>query len=65
MSTEPQDNGPIVSPCVGICCVDADRICIGCFRSLSELSEWGRAPDQRKREILAACARRRTGRHHV
>jgi len=33
-------NSPVLSPCVGICTVDPDGYCEGCFRSLHEIGSW-------------------------
>ena len=37
----------------------ASGYCEGCFRSIPEITDWSRADDTRKREILAAVARRK------
>jgi len=29
------------SPCIRNCCLDDDLTCLGCFRSLEEIKEWG------------------------
>lgn len=29
------------TPCVGICRMDADGLCIGCRRTLGEIAAWG------------------------
>jgi uncharacterized protein len=31
---------PMLSPCVGICELDATGFCIGCHRSGSEIAQW-------------------------
>jgi predicted Fe-S protein YdhL (DUF1289 family) len=51
----PTDLEPVPSPCVGICCMDAEGVCIGCYRSISELSGWARAPVHEQLEILRRC----------
>jgi predicted Fe-S protein YdhL (DUF1289 family) len=40
------------SPCIGICRLDAQALCIGCRRSGREIAEWPRASRTRQREIL-------------
>jgi hypothetical protein len=50
---------PVQSPCVGNCCLDDDLACIGCFRSLDEIKEWGTVDNQRRRVILQNAARRK------
>jgi len=43
---------PVPSPCIDICRLDAQGLCIGCRRTIGEISEWSRASEVRKREIL-------------
>lgn len=50
---------PIPSPCIAVCALDEDDICIGCYRSGDEITDWFMADDDRKREILANCEQRR------
>lgn len=60
MSADPAGpDSPVTSPCVGICCLDQEGICIGCFRSGVELAEWPCASDAARRDILARCQARR------
>ncbi|WP_420468600.1 DUF1289 domain-containing protein [Panacagrimonas sp.] len=39
------------SPCIGICQLDASSMCIGCGRLMSEIVEWPRVSEARRREI--------------
>ena len=50
---------PVSSPCISVCALDEDDICMGCFRSGEEITDWFMASDERKREILALCEERR------
>jgi predicted Fe-S protein YdhL (DUF1289 family) len=47
------------SPCVRDCCLGDDLNCLGCFRSLEEIKEWGLADERRRREILHNAGQRR------
>ncbi len=47
------------SPCVRNCCLDADDICLGCFRSLEEIVRWASATENEQQRILANAERRR------
>jgi predicted Fe-S protein YdhL (DUF1289 family) len=49
---------PVASPCVDICRLDARGLCVGCRRTIQEISEWARASEARRREILRDIARR-------
>jgi hypothetical protein len=48
----------VASPCIDVCRLDAQGLCIGCRRTLVEISEWSRASDARRREILSALKSR-------
>ena len=48
----------VASPCVDICRLDAQGLCIGCRRTLSEIAEWSQASDARRTEILGALKTR-------
>jgi len=48
------------SPCVRNCCLDDDDICLGCFRSLQEITEWGQATPDRRKTILDNCQSRKS-----
>jgi uncharacterized protein len=50
--------GGVPSPCVRICCLDENDICLGCYRTISEICGWGAATDQEKLEILRRCRAR-------
>jgi uncharacterized protein len=49
----------VASPCVRNCCLDADDICLGCFRSLSEIMRWSESSEEEKNAILERCNLRR------
>ncbi|MGZ8153777.1 MAG: DUF1289 domain-containing protein [Burkholderiales bacterium] len=49
----------VPTPCVRICCLDPDDVCVGCYRSLSEICAWAEANDSERLAILARCERRR------
>jgi uncharacterized protein len=42
----------VPSPCVNICRLDAQGLCVGCRRTIDEIIEWPRASEARRREIL-------------
>jgi predicted Fe-S protein YdhL (DUF1289 family) len=52
-------NKDIVSPCIRNCCLDDYDICVGCGRSLSEITRWGTSNNMEKQFILSAAAKRR------
>ncbi len=52
--------GPLPSPCIGLCQMDAGTgLCKGCQRTIDEIIDWGVAPEAKKRQVwLAILARR-------
>ena len=48
----------VPSPCVRVCCLDDEDICLGCYRSLGEIVGWSAASDAEKTEILIQCRAR-------
>jgi predicted Fe-S protein YdhL (DUF1289 family) len=52
MVNSPLIDATVPSPCVDICRLDTLGLCIGCRRTIDEISEWPRADDARRREIL-------------
>jgi uncharacterized protein len=55
-ATTRTDNQEVVpSPCVSICALDADDVCVGCFRTGREISQWGKMPAEQQREVLRRC----------
>jgi uncharacterized protein len=50
--TLPLNAPAAASPCVDICRLDAQQLCIGCRRTIGEIIEWPRASEARRHEIL-------------
>jgi uncharacterized protein len=51
----------VPSPCVSICALDADDVCVGCFRTGREISQWGMMVADQQREVLRRCQLRMSG----
>jgi predicted Fe-S protein YdhL (DUF1289 family) len=47
------------SPCVRNCCLNDDDICLGCFRSLEEITQWGESNNQERIIVLQNAQQRR------
>lgn len=47
------------SPCIRNCCLNKDDVCLGCFRHVDEIVEWGQAGSQRRKVILENSKKRR------
>ncbi len=54
------ETAQIPSPCVRICCLDDNDICLGCYRSMAEILRWGEAENNEKRQILTNARSRRS-----
>ena len=48
----------VASPCVDVCRLDAQGLCIGCRRTIGEIAEWSQASDARRLGILSALKTR-------
>lgn len=49
----------IESPCVKVCVVHPEaRICVGCHRTIDEITQWSRMTPEARREIMDALPSR-------
>ncbi|MFA9229469.1 MAG: DUF1289 domain-containing protein [Microgenomates group bacterium] len=70
MSEEVWRRSEVDSPCVKLCVIHPQaRICIGCNRTIDEISSWSSLPTEVRREIIkelpsrtSLIAKRRGGR---
>lgn len=46
---------PLASPCVQVCALDDEDICIGCQRNVAEITRWSRMDNTERRQVLALC----------
>lgn len=51
-------NDTVKSPCISVCALNDDGVCIGCWRSVDEIAAWSSLDDERKREVIRAAQRR-------
>ncbi len=49
---------PVGSPCVSLCALDEDDVCVGCQRSADEIRRWGLMDNDERRQVLRQCAER-------
>ena len=54
--SEPENPGEVQSPCISVCSLDENDVCLGCFRDLSEIGAWGKMDDAEKRDVLSRAA---------
>jgi predicted Fe-S protein YdhL (DUF1289 family) len=51
----------VSSPCTQICKLDNRNICIGCYRTSSEIARWMQMTDKEKLLVVSVLAGRRLG----
>ncbi|MGC8121190.1 DUF1289 domain-containing protein [Marinobacter sp. VGCF2001] len=44
------------SPCVSVCALDENDVCIGCHRSGEEIFRWTQMTDEERRQVLKQVA---------
>ena len=55
--TKPERSQRIVSPCLNVCKIE-NNICIGCFRTLDEISVWSKLSSLKRNEIMEIAKKR-------
>tara|TARA_R100000541_G_scaffold807_5_gene4484 strand:- start:432 stop:647 length:216 start_codon:yes stop_codon:yes gene_type:complete len=48
----------MASPCINICHLNDNDICVGCFRSSEEITTWKDLDDEARKQILAKARKR-------
>ena len=43
---------PILSPCTGVCRLDADGLCEGCHRTADEIAHWIAYSDEQRMHLM-------------
>ena len=51
--SKPAIEKPLKSPCVSICALNEDDVCVGCYRTGNEISHWGSYDNDQRREVLS------------
>jgi len=52
---------PVLSPCVDICALDENDVCIGCYRHGNEISNWNELTNTEKQKVLEKTRERAKG----
>ena len=47
------------SPCISVCVLDEQDICMGCYRSADEITDWFWCSNEKKTEVLRLAQERR------
>jgi predicted Fe-S protein YdhL (DUF1289 family) len=49
----------VQSPCIDNCCLNNQKICLSCFRSLVEIAQWSQMNDRMRLDVLHKAENRR------
>ena len=53
----------IESPCINVCTLDAQKVCIGCGRTIEEIAVWSRLGDEERRAVCERAQERNQSRN--
>lgn len=56
-----EQKSQVRNPCMGVCALDKNDLCIACRRSGMEIAEWGFLTDDQRREVIKKIERRYKG----
>ncbi len=48
-----------MSPCIKLCKLNKDNICIGCYRSLKEITQWSKLSLEEQKQIVHNAKKRK------
>lgn len=52
-------NPPVGSPCISVCALNEDDVCMGCYRTADEITQWILLDNQERIQVLEQAAERR------
>ena len=58
MTNKVIDSNKVESPCIGVCVLDINDVCEGCFRKVEEIGRWSILSEEAKRDIVKASWQR-------
>lgn len=53
-----------MSPCLSICTLDEQHVCMGCLRTLEEIRNWALLSPDRQWDLVAELAERQKSRNN-
>lgn len=56
--TEKNMFGMVKSPCIAVCALNENDLCIGCYRTGQEITDWGEMDNLKKAEVMKKVAKR-------
>lgn len=42
----------VLTPCIGVCTMNPEGLCDGCFRTLEEIATWSQMDDTRRARLM-------------
>ena len=51
----------MISPCINICRLNNNGICVGCYRTVNEIANWTKYTDAERSEIISILKERQHG----
>jgi len=52
------NNKNVITPCIGQCDLDKNDVCIGCYRSAMEITDWMDKSEDEKIDIVIRCKKK-------
>ena len=52
----------VLSPCIGVCALDDDGLCLGCHRTTAEIARWSQMDDDERLRLMELLPRRQASR---
>ncbi len=50
---------PVMTPCIGVCELDAGGLCRGCHRTIEEIARWSSLDDSERTHLMVDVLPRR------
>ncbi|WP_372763917.1 DUF1289 domain-containing protein [Litorivivens sp.] len=55
----------VKSPCISVCALDEDDLCMGCYRTMQEITDWSEYTNEVKREVIVRAQQRMKRRYNI
>jgi uncharacterized protein len=62
MTSQSAPRPRVESPCIKVCVLDANSVCIGCGRTIDEIADWSRMSVEEQRLACERAEQRRLAR---
>lgn len=59
VADQPNKQLPVRSPCIGVCQLDDQQLCIACHRHIDEIAQWSGLNRVQRLEVLDRIKERR------